>query len=514
MKFPPLLITLLAITSSVARALPAETNKDEAQKKENLKTEDKQVDFINFINDDTLHGSFLGFTTSGKIIWKNPAAEKNIAFTPDQVRMVVLNNGKLVKPFSHSSYITLTNQDTIPGNITDLNNKTLTIRTDYAGELIIPREIIKSVDFLPLGNKIHYRGPFSIDDWQTYPYSSSATTQKDDEDSEPAWSIKNFALKNDGQAGVMMHNDDFPGKNRYTFKVTYRNSAMPSFVINADMKQPEPKEQENKPDAKIKAEAQPKIKIVSNRGAKITETVGTCLIFRLSSYSSSLSFYGFDDKGNSFVQSIPNTIPSVRSNKSKPDGVDFDVRVNKETNTVLLYADDSMIGQWDISAYTDQLKGNKMGFVNLYSSSANASRVSNIVVSAWNGIVDAANTMENDDRDTILLTNGTDRYSGQALKLSEDKLQLKGPYAELEIPTDQIQSLYFAKKERRELPMKGESEISLRFHGSGRITGSMSKGPDGKIILNSEVLGKLTILPEYVSSYEFEDLDYAYEIHK
>ena len=53
-------------------------------------------------------------------------------------------------------------------------------------------------------------------------------------------------------------------------------------------------------------------------------------------------------------------LPNARSSRPKQDHIDFDVRVNKETDTVLLYAEDAMIGQWDISAYTDKLKGNKM----------------------------------------------------------------------------------------------------------------------------------------------------------
>jgi len=507
MKPSPLLTGLLALSSTLAGALPTRPAADTTP--EATQTEHQQVDFINFINDDTLHGTFLGFTTSGKIIWKNPAAEKNIAFTPDQVRMVVLNNGQLVKPFSHSSYLTLTNQDTIPGAIVGLSDKAITIKTDYAGELNIPRDIVKSIDFLPLGDKIHYRGPFSADDWKTFAYSTSSSSAKADDAKEPAWELKNFALKNDGKSGAIMHKDNFPGKNRYTFKINYSNSVMPSFIINADMMQPEVQQEEA-----AEAEEKPKAKAFSNRAAKITEVTGTSLIFRLSSYSTSLSYYGFDVEGKPIVQSIPNMLPNARSSKPKQDHIDFDVRVNKETDTVLLYAEDSLIGQWDISAYSDKLKGNKIGFVNLYSSSTNASRISNIVVSAWNGITDAAVTMENDDRDTILLSNGTDRYSGDALQLSENTLQLKAPYAELEIPTDQIQSLYFARKNRRQLPVKDDSEISLRFYGSGRLTGSMSKGPGGKIILDSKVLGKLSILPEFVSSYEFEDLDYAYEILK
>jgi len=505
MKSSTLLISLLALSSPIVRALPAET-KEEVKPTEATKQSEVN-DFINFVNNDTLHGKFLGFTTSGKIIWKNPAAEKNIAFTADQVRKVVLNKGRLVKPFTHTSFLTLTNQDTIPGEIVALDAKSITLKTDYAGELKIPREAISSIDFLPLGDKIHYRGPFSKEDWNALPYSYNSTTTEPDPKKKPAWELINFALKNSGESGVIMNKQDFTDKARYTFKLNYRSSVMPSFIISADMKQPELKKADEAKEAE-------KPRVISNRTARITEVIGTGLIFKLSNYSNTLTYYGFDEEGNSFAQSIPNMIPNNRANRIKQDSILFDVRMDKQADTLLLYADKSMIGQWDISAYSNKLKGNKFGFANMYSSNANASMISDIVISSWNGVIDPAASMENADRDTILLSNGTDRYSGKALKLVDNKLQLKGPYAELEIPTDQIQSLYFAKKDREEVAGKAESEVSLRFHGTGRLTGTLAKGPDGKIILDSGVLGKLTIQSEYVSAYEFEDMDYAYEILK
>ena len=155
-----------------------------------------------------------------------------------------------------------------------------------------------------------------------------------------------------------------------------------------------------------------------------------------------------------------------------------------------------------------------MGFANLYTSNSNSYIVNDIVVSSWNGVTDPAASMEHSERDIVLLTNGTDRYSGDAIKLIENKLLLKGPYAELFIPTDQIQSLALLKKDQKELPTRTEDDVTIRFHGSGRITGTLSKGPEGRIIVDTKALGKLTIDLSYVSSYEFEDMDYAFEIIK
>ena len=152
---------------------------------------------FNFENDDTLHGNFLGLTTSGKIIWKNEASEKNLAFSKEGVRKIVINHGKLTKPFSHTSYVTLKNQDMIPGKVLSLNETQLTLETDYAGKITIPREAIIDIQFSPLGNQIIYRGPFTEEeDWEVkFPINRvNNNLSPEEQKKQMPWKFKHFAI--------------------------------------------------------------------------------------------------------------------------------------------------------------------------------------------------------------------------------------------------------------------------------------------------------------------------------
>ena len=496
----PLLLTpLLSVYAEDPIPAPAEPAKPiEAPAKEIVE------DFINFRNDDTLHGKFLGFTTSGKIIWNSKSAENNIAFTASEARKIIINKGLLVKPFSHNSHVTLTNLDTIPGEITAVSDKSVTLKTDYAGEVTIPRANVSKIDFLPLGDKIRYRGPYIADEWIVHPLNYSTSNSKPDPKQKDPWEFLSFSWQNKGTAGVLMSKLDLEDQGRITFNIASANTVMPSLILFADQKVPEVKNEDDK---------KPAVR-VSSRTTSITKIAGSSLIFRLHNSGSSLAFYSFNEDGSPFTTNLTNMISSSHHSNNRIDNSYVDIRHDKENGLVLLYLNKRMVGKWDISDFTKKLVGKKMGFANLYTSNSNSYIVNDIVVSSWNGVTDPAASMEHSERDIVLLTNGTDRYSGDAIKIIENKLLLKGPYAELFIPTDQIQSLALLKKDQKELPARTEDDVTIRFHGSGRITGTLSKGPEGRIIVDTKALGKLTIDLSYVSSYEFEDMDYAFEIIK
>jgi len=127
------------------------------------------------------HTAFLGFTTSGKIIWKNDFAENNIAFDKSEARKVVLNKGELTTPFTHTSFVKLKNDDVIPGKIISMNNDELTIETDFSGTLEIPVKLITHLEINPHGNQIIYRGPYAEETKWEIKYPDQYNPNKDDD---------------------------------------------------------------------------------------------------------------------------------------------------------------------------------------------------------------------------------------------------------------------------------------------------------------------------------------------
>ncbi len=84
-----------------------------------------------------------------------------------------------------------------------------------------------------------------------------------------------------------------------------------------------------------------------------------------------------------------------------------------------------------------------------FSSSGNCRvRLSAIYVSSWNGLRDAALSMEHEKRDVALLINGTDRFSGELTKIDQGVAHLKTSYSEMKIPIEDISSLKLRKSSR------------------------------------------------------------------
>jgi hypothetical protein len=457
-------------------------------------------DFINFENEDTLHGKFIGFTTSGKIIWKNDSAEKNIAFATQDVRKIVLNNGQKTKPFTHTSYVTLKNLDTIPGKVISLTKDQLNLETDFGGTISIPREKIFDININPLGDRILYRGPFSKDEgWEVrHPANRRSKNLIEKTDDEP-WNLKNFSLNHEGQPSSILLKSEFPEKYRITFNSYSSHTYYPTFTIMADLRVPEYDED----DKDLKQNR-------SRYSSSLGNYLGTSLVIRLHPTSSRLTHYGFNEDGALFQKTITNTVSGI-SNRGTKTKIFYDVRVDKKSGLIMLYANKRLIGQWLFESFAKQFQESYFGYNMQYSKSSAKSVISDIVVSSWNGIRDSALSLENETRDIVMLNNGTDRYSGKVTAISNSVINLKSPYAELVIPQDQVSSVTFSRKKATEPEPRDKNDVAVRFYGTGRITGTLTKAGDNSIFLESKILGKIKIKSEFITSFEFIDMDHAYE---
>jgi len=460
-------------------------------------------DFINFGNNDTLHGKFMGFTTSGKIIWKNDSAEKNIAFTTQEVRKIVLNNGQKTKPFTHTSYVTLKNLDTIPGKIISLTEDQLTLETDFGGEITIPKNKIFDININPIGDKIIYRGPFSEDEpWKikfpTKPDTKSLA-EKEKEDENP-WKFQNFSLKHQGERSSILLKAEFPEKYRITFNSYSSQNHYPTLTIMADLTVPEFDEDD-------KALQQNRSRYSNSMG----KYLGTSLVIRLHPTSSSLTHFGFKENGELFQVTVSNLVRGV-SRKGSKTKTFYDLRVDKKEGLIMFYADKRIIGKWQIDSLAERVQGSHFGFNMKHNNVITTSVVSDIVISSWNGVQDSALSLENETRDIVMLNNGTDRYSGKIIAIADSAIDLKSTYAELSIPQDQVSSITFSRKKSEIPELREKQDVAIRFYGTGRITGILTIADDDSIFLESKILGKIKIKSEFITSFEFINMDHAYEI--
>lgn len=461
-------------------------------------------DFINFENDDTLHGKFIGLTSSGKIIWKNDSAEQNISFDTKEVRKILLNKGRLTKPFSHTSYVTLKNQDTIPGEIISLTNDQLTLQTDFAGKLVIQKENILDININPLNEKILYRGPYLENEgWEIkFPASSNfKNLTPEEQEKQKPWKFSNFALSHVGEASSILLKKELPEKYRITLNAHSQQYRYSSFVISADLQIPT----FDKDDKFVQQNR-------SRYSSSIGSYLGTSIVINLQPSNPSLTTYNFNENGVLIETKLQNMLNYTSNNRFNTKTF-FDIRVDTKSGNVLLFAEKKMVGNWQIDSPATQFRGLYSGLSMQYNNLAMAkSVISDVIISAWNGVKDSALSLENESRDIVMLNNGTDRYSGKITSIENNEILLKSAYADMAIPKDQVSSISFANNHSDIQPSRRKKDVSVRFHGTGRIVGLLSKSDLGELILESKMIGNIKLKTEYITSIEFTDMDIAYEV--
>ncbi len=456
-------------------------------------------DLINFKNHDTLHGKFIGFTKSGKIIWRNNAADKNIAFTTPEVRKIVINKGKPIKEFTHKGFIELTNNDKIPGKFISYSNDKITINTDYSGTINIPKKEILNVHFNPTGHHFRYSGPFSKDEKWLLKYADNRDTSTIDE-KKKSWQFKNFSLTHKGDHSAILKKLDLPEKFKITFNAYTNQFYYPSLVLMADLKIPK----------NIKAIENNNQ--YSNRYGRYNKahSLGNCILISLSPTRSTLNFHGFNDKNTPELKTLNNIVKNTSSD-SKTSKTAFEVRCDKSTGATLLYANGKMVANWNISSVINKLKGSYIGFNISHRSKKSNTAISDLTVSQWNGIQDSDLSLEHESRDVVLLDNITDRYSGEITSITNKVVEMKSDHGELTIPTDQIHSATFQRATPSE-PLKDvENEITIHFYGTGSISGKLVESNKESVTIESSKCGKLNIKTEFIHAIEFSSMDEVHE---
>lgn len=221
---------------------------------------------------------------------------------------------------------------------------------------------------------------------------------------------------------------------------------------------------------------------VANRGGTHSYplTYGDCYVLTLYSSYAMLYRCAFDEEGNGQAERLSSSSSHVRLDET--GDAKFELRCDRESGSITLYVDGQFISQWnDPKGYAG--KGGQLAFC--CQNADSRLRISDVAVTSWNGMIDSALSMESKERDVVLLTNGTDRFSGEVLGISEDLLTLKGTFAEMQIPLENVEEIRFASNAVKELPAPTGQAVRLVLQPVGRLTvepqGSTAEVMTGKL---------------------------------
>ncbi|MFY7817527.1 MAG: hypothetical protein ACOVRB_04095 [Akkermansiaceae bacterium] len=487
-------------------------------------------DILRFTNGDQLHGEYQGIGEGQVILWTRPDLAAQLSLKSENVRHIILRGAKPDNEVSSFSFVTLVNGDQIPGEVLSFEGKNTRIRSSVVGEIDLPSEHIASINPNPFGGKLEYAGPFSADGWEVYrpedrdpkaiaKKQAENKNEKEEEKKEdkPAakkeaisWQHSGSSWYHDKGMDVLARKNCFRESSLMRFRMAWRERLNVNIALNADFAlPPEPKKEEEQEGKKAGAGARQPMMFFNGMPSNHTLSFGNALVLSIYQSYFSLTRCGYDANGQVINQRMLQSQSGVQLPESGEATVE--IRCNREKGLLMLFVNGQYAAQWED---IDSLKpageqqddevipplGN--GFAIQCN---NPLKLSEVVMSEWSGIKDSAYSMSHDKRDIILLSNGTDRYSGEITEIKDNKAYFKNTYSELEIPLSEISEIVFAKKTKPESKEPAEGAITTRFYPTGKITGlAETSGPTG-LKISHPLAKKLELQLSQAISLEFHD---------
>lgn len=462
-------------------------------------------DLLRFANGDRLEGHFAGLKPGPVVLWKRDDVEQPVEFKSTLLRQSVLRAGRASRPFADLSSVALVNGDRIPGTLVALDANNLTVETAYAGPVVIARRNVGMLAPNPLGGKILYSGPYSEEGWKVVAPSEepaalhsgvNAGIKPAAPDAEKAgpWTYSSGSYYSRSGTSALIRDPHMTDRSLVRFQLAWKNRLALALAFHADLKPaPEAKQDEAKP-------ARPDFNGTQN----FARMFGNSYVLNL--YTNYVILYrcGYDKDGRPSVERIQSGSTNIRLSETGEAVVEL--RANRQSGDISLFLNDEFAIQWNESpdgpaGYAG--KGGAIGFQ--VQGPGSPVRISDLVVAEWNGMPDSARSLQTDDQDIVLLTNGTDRFSGEVSGLSGEKLQLKGRYGNFEFPLAEIAEVRFAKKNLAKQAEPPSGQMAVRFHPFGRISGIPTEGDKGSLTLTSPLAGKLTINLDYAVMLDFKN---------
>jgi len=477
-----------------------------------LHGEEPRQDLLSFANGDQLHGQLSGVDAGPSVRWKRDDVGEEVEFKPSDLRRIVLRGGRPEKSIVGFSHVGTSNGDRIPGVVREMNDECIVLDTKFGGMIQIPRDQVGLLASNPLGGRILYHGPYDPEEWvmidNEHPEGIPAL-KVDEEAKMSVWKHSGSAWhwQNKEIGTALVKKAGLPDRTVLRFDIAWKSRLSCAIAFHSNFKQaPQAAAEEG--------EIQAKEQVVNvgrmNHSASLPDIFGESYVLQLYSNYVMLHRTSFDEDGRPTLERVQTTNSNLRLGDSGSATVE--IRGNRLTGEISLFIDGEFVVQWSEGAGGGDeggeggggYAGKGEGFGFLVQSEESQVRISEVVVAEWNGMPDAARSMQVDDADIVLLSNGTDRFSGKVTDLRDGKLKLEGRYGDFEFPIEEIAEVRFAKSGIAEVPEAPSEELTIRLHPLGRISGRPLHGDTGKLRILNGAAGEIDINLSYAVMLEFQ----------
>lgn len=348
----------------------------------------------------------------------------------------------------HIATVTLSNGDTLRGELTGVGEKEISLHTWYAGDMKFRREM---VDRLEIEDRpeMFYSGPDAISGWTL--------------DDPPSWTYEQGALRAQGPGSVSRDVGKLPPKTRYAFDLAWRASPRFRFIFQSD---------------DVEA-AEPAncymIDFTNTRFLQLTKR---------SARSGVTNIGGFVN------------IPEMQTKEK----IRIEVLVDRKAGFIRLLVNGNVAQDWN-DPEPEQTAA--PGGIHFSAKESPNVRISRVEVTSWDGVVEGhapdndEGLLEEDeppqpkeepelDPTRIRLRNH-DQVAGEMLGIDNGKVKLKTRFGEVLLPVSRLRNFALHTKDNRKNP--DLYQIPKRYLGDVRAW-----FPDGTCVtfrLGSAINGRL-----------------------
>lgn len=486
---------------------------------------EERPDLLRFTNGDQLHGSFRGLNNGPQAIWQRDDVDAPVEFKTESIRHIVLHGGRPLKSLESLSNVTLVNGDRVPGIITTLDDEQITLETTFAGVLRIPRTQVSIISPNPLGGRVHYHGPFSEDEWKMKhsqfpdglpepapkdPTKPQKTDEPDTPDSPPGhWVFSGSAWywQNKKTGTALVRENAMPDRAVLSFDLAWKNRLNLAVAFNADFAQVKPKDTEKNHGKKARV-------LMPGDSSELPRLFGNSYVIQLSSNYLMMFRSSVDDAGNGSVdrgQVNTNSLRLGETGKAK-----VEIRSNRLNGGISLFVNDEFIAQWSAKELVGfegaEITNMGSGFGFVVQGTDSPIRISDVVVSEWNGMPDSARSLQVDDQDVVLMANGTDRFAGKVGKLDPDgKIRFEGKHGNFQFPLQDVAEIRFAREQLATAADAQPNNVVIRLAPIGTISGIPVSGDATTLEIINPIMGEINlstapaVMLEFNASNQFID---------
>lgn len=426
---------------------------------------------VRFANDDQLAGS-LESLSSEALVWSSPALEKPVPFFLKNVIDLSLPGAVPETEADHVATVTLTNGDTVRGQLATVTDETVALDTSFAGRMDFNRLMVSGVK-IESRSKFLYRGPDGLDGWA----QSSAP---------PVWTYGSLAFRSDG-AGSIARDGVLPDECAVTFDVAWKSDSIALKVV-----------------------------LFSDDPSSDNPGSGYELSFQRGSiYLRTGKTQGFLGSANS--QAL-----------LEYDKVRLEIRASRKSGKVCLFVADRLVEVW---SDPDVAKGSFGSALHFVSQNPMPMRISNIVVAPWDGVVDQVpeprvgmirrfDLQAPDDepepaapeppKKTRMVLANDDTMEGEVTAIKDGLISVTTPLGEIQLPVGRLRTITL-KKVDLERCIRRNGDIRGWFPDGSSIVFRLDGVTDGSISGSSQNFGTATFRMDAFNRIEFNIYDVELE---